>query len=311
MHGGHWEPAAGRVRSLLPGRPPAPYRGGAEPRGRAVVLRYEQLGRSVMGTPEREDAGPVQSVDRAVAILEILARDGEAGVTEVARELGVHKSTASRLLAALDRRELVSQDTARGRFRLGVGLVRLAGAAGRSLDVVQESRPVCQVLARQVGETVNLAILSGRDALYLDQVAGPAALSPHNWAGQRIPLHATSDGKVLLAYLSQAELAGCLTPPLRRFTDRTITTLDELSPVLAEVRQRGFATAVDELEAGLTAIAAPVRNAEGRVVASISASGPSFRIPADRIGQVAESVRRAAAEISRRLGWTASEDVLV
>jgi DNA-binding IclR family transcriptional regulator len=311
MHGGHWEPAVGRVRSLLPGRPPAPYRGGAEPRGRAVVLRYEQLGRSVMGTPEREDAGPVQSVDRAVAILEILARDGEAGVTEVARELGVHKSTASRLLAALDRRELVSQDTARGRFRLGVGLVRLAGAAGRSLDVVQESRPVCQVLARQVGETVNLAILSGRDALYLDQVAGPAALSPHNWAGQRIPLHATSDGKVLLAYLSQAELAGCLTPPLRRFTDRTITTLDELSPVLAKVRQRGYATAVDELEAGLTAIAAPVRNAEGRVVASISASGPSFRIPADRIGQVAESVRRAAAEICRRLGWTGSEDVLV
>jgi len=311
MHGGQWEPAARRVPSLLPGRPPTPYRGRAEPRGRAVVLRYEQLGRSMMGTPGREDAGPVQSVDRAVAILEILARDGEAGVTEVARELGVHKSTASRLLAALDRRELVSQDTARGRFRLGVGLVRLAGAAGRSLDVVQESRPVCRALARQEGETVNLAILSGRDALYLDQVAGPAALSPHNWAGQRIPLHATSDGKVLLAYLSQAELARCLTPPLRRFTDRTITTLDELSPVLAEVRQRGFATAVDELEAGLTAIAAPVRNEEGRVVASISASGPSFRIPADRIGQVAESVRRAAAEVSRRLGWAGSEDVLV
>ena len=311
MHGGQWEPAARRVPSLLPGRPPTPYRGRTEPRGRAVVLRYEQLGRSMMGTPGREDAGPVQSVDRAVAILEILARDGEAGVTEVARELGVHKSTASRLLAALDRRELVSQDTARGRFRLGVGLVRLAGAAGRSLDVVQESRPVCRALARQVGETVNLAILSGRDALYLDQVAGPAALSPHNWAGQRIPLHATSDGKVLLTSLSEAELAGCLTPPLRRFTDRTITTLDELSPVLAEVRQRGFATAVDELEAGLTAIAAPVRNEEGRVVASISASGPSFRIPADRIGQVAESVRRAAAEVSRRLGWAGSEDVLV
>jgi DNA-binding IclR family transcriptional regulator len=270
------------------------------------VLRYEQLGRLVMGTLGREDAGPVQSVDRAVAILEILARDGEAGVTEVARELDVHKSTASRLLAALDQRELVTQDTARGKFRLGTGIVRLAGAASQRLDVVQESRPVCRALAQEVGETVNLVILSGRDALYLDQAAGPAALSPHNWAGQRIPLHATSDGKVLLAYLSQAELAGCLTPPLARFTDRTITTLDEFSPVLAEVRRRGFATAVDELEAGLTAIAAPVRNAEGNVAASISASGPSFRIPADRIGQVAESVRRAAAEVSRRLGWTGS-----
>jgi len=250
----------------------------------------------------------VQSVDRAVAILEILARDGEAGVTEVARELGVHKSTASRLLAALDRRELVTQDAARGRFRLGLGLVRLAGAAARELDLVQESRPVCRVLAQEVGETVNIAILSGRDALYLDQVAGPAALSPHNWAGQRIPLHATSDGKVLLAYLPPAEIAGHLAPPLERFTGRTITTAGELGRVLAEVRRRGYATAVEELEEGLTAVAAPVRNAEGDVVASVSASGPSFRIPADRIDAIASQVRRAASDISRRLGWTDPRD---
>jgi DNA-binding IclR family transcriptional regulator len=249
------------------------------------------------------ESGPVQSVDRAVAILEILARDGEAGVTEVARELDVHKSTASRLLAALDRRELVAQDTARGKFRLGVGIVRLAGAASQRLDVLQESRPVCRLLAQEVGETVNLAILSGRDALYLDQVAGPAALSPHNWAGQRIPLHATSDGKVLLAYLPEAQLAGSLTPPLARFTERTVTDIAEFPVLLAEVRRRGYATAVEELEAGLTAVAAPVRNAEGTVIASISASGPSFRIPAERIAALAGAVSRAAAEASRRLGW--------
>src|SRR5271166_658640 len=250
-----------------------------------------------------EGAGTVQSVDRAVAILEILARDGEAGVTEVARELEVHKSTASRLLAALDRRELVARDAARGKFRLGVGIVRLAGAVSQKLDVVQESRPVCRALAQEVGETVNLAILSGHDALYLDQVAGPAALSPHNWAGQRVPLHATSDGKVLLAYLPEADLKECLTPPLQRFTEHTMTAIDRFPWLLAEVRLRGFATAVDELEAGLTAIAAPVRNAEGSVIASISASGPSFRIPADRIPVLAGLVRRAAAEVSRRLGW--------
>ena len=273
--------------------------------------REDILGPSgVSGTSEASGSfgslgsGPVQSVDRAVAILEILARDGEAGVTEVARELDVHKSTASRLLAALDRRELVTQDTARGKFRLGVGIVRLAGAVSRKLDVVQESRPLCRALAQEVGETVNLAILSGRDALYLDQVAGPAALSPHNWAGQRIPLHATSDGKVLLAYLTEAELTACLAPPLARFTDRTITDLAEFGELLAEVRRRGFATAVEELEAGLTAIAAPVRNAEGNVIASVSASGPSFRIPAERIPALAAAVGRAAAEVSHRLGWT-------
>ncbi len=283
-------------------------------RGR-VVLRYgQQQAKWGTGVTGRGDAsgnsgssgsGPVQSVDRAVAILEILARDGEAGVTEVARELGVHKSTASRLLAALDRRELVTQDAARGKFRLGVGIVRLAGAASQKLDVVQEGRPVCRVLAQEVGETVNLAILSGRDALYLDQVAGPAALSPHNWAGRRIPLHATSDGKVLLAYLSEAELRECLAPPLARFTDRTITAVAEFGDLLAEVRRRGFATAVEELEAGLTAVAAPVRNAEGNVIASISASGPSFRIPAERIPVLAGAVGRAVAEVSRRLGWLA------
>ena len=261
--------------------------------------------RCVMGNSGREGSGAVQSVDRAVAILEILARDGEAGVTEVARELDVHKSTASRLLAALDRRELVTQDTARGKFRLGVGIVRLAGAASARLDLVQESRPLCRTLAQQVGETVNLAILSGRDALYLDQAAGPAALSPHNWAGQRIPLHATSDGKVLLAYLPEAEFAAYLTPPLARFTERTVTAVAEFPALLAEVRRRGFATAVDELEAGLTAIAAPVRDAEGTVIASVSASGPSFRIPAARIPALAAAVRHAADEVSRRLGWVA------
>jgi len=265
-------------------------------RGRGEASRAS----GIAGT--EPDAGPVQSVDRAVAILEILARDGEAGVTEVARELSVHKSTASRLLAALDRRELVTQDTARGRFRLGVGIVRLAGAASARLDVVQESRPVCRALAQEVGETVNLAILSGRDALYLDQAAGPAALSPHNWAGRRIPLHATSDGKVLLAYLPEAELTGYLTPPLARFTERTITDVARFTELLARVRRLGFATAVEELEAGLTAIAAPVRDAEGKVIASISASGPSFRIPAERIPALATAVRRAATEVSRRLG---------
>ena len=134
-------------------------------------------------------------------------------------------------------------------------------------------------------------------------VAGPAALSPHNWAGQRIPLHATSDGKVLLAYLPAAEVAEHLVPPLRPFTEHTITTLAEFPRVLTEARRRGYATAVEELEVGLTAIAAPVRNAEGRVIASISASGPSFRIPPERIAAVADSVRYAASAISRRLGW--------
>jgi DNA-binding IclR family transcriptional regulator len=252
----------------------------------------------------RNDAVTVQSVARAVTVLEILARTGEAGVTDIATELGVHKSTAFRLIAALEQGELVAQDSTRGRYRLGVGILRLAGATVARLDLVQESREICQSLASEVGETVNIAVPSGRDALYLDQVMGPSALSPHNWVGQRIPLHATSDGKVLLAYLFEGQVAEVLTRPLRRFTGHTITSGRRLEQELAEVRERGYATAVEELEAGLTAIAAPVYNAEGVVTASISASGPSFRLSEDRIPDVAGAVRRAADEISRRLGWT-------
>jgi len=265
-------------------------------------VRYcSSMSNSVRG---RNDAVTVQSVVRAVTVLEILARTGEAGVTEIATELGVHKSTAFRLIAALERGELVAQDTTRGRYRLGVGILRLAGATAARLDLVQESREVCQALASEVGETINIAVLSGRDALYLDQVAGPSALSLQNWVGQRIPLHATSDGKVLLAYLAEGQLAEVLARPLQRFTEHTITSMRRLEQELADVRERGYATAVEELEVGLTAIAAPVRNAEGVVTASMSASGPSFRLSEDRILDVAAAVRRAADKISQRLGWT-------
>ena len=247
-------------------------------------------------------ASPVQSVDRAVTILEILARTGEAGVTELARELGVHKSTAFRLTAALERRNLVEQNAGRGKYRLGTGLLRLAGATTSRLDLVQESRGVTRQLAQRTGETVNVAVLSDGAALYMDQVAGSSALQPHNWVGQRIPLHATSNGKVLLSALEPSEVARQV-PSLRSYTANTITTMDGLLRELDEVRTRGYAFAIDELEIGLTAVAAPIRNSHGEGVASMSISGPTFRIDARRVPQLAEAARAAADEVSRRLGW--------
>src|SRR5918999_3302245 len=207
------------------------------------------------------DAGAtVQSVDRAITVLEILARAGEAGVTEIAAELEVHKSTAFRLVAALDRRGLVEQNADRGKYRLGVGILRLAGATTARLDVVQEARPICQQLATDTGETVNVAVLSDGAALYLDQVAGSSALQPHNWVGQRIPLHATSNGKVLLSGLDPDELEATLSS-LPAYTEATITSRSRLHAELDDVRSQGYAVAVDELEEGLTAVASPIRNA--------------------------------------------------
>jgi DNA-binding IclR family transcriptional regulator len=251
---------------------------------------------------DRQQESPVQSVDRAVLVLEILAREGEAGVTEIAAELGVHKSTAFRLVGALENRDLVAQDTDRGKYRLGVGILRLAGATVARLDVVQQGRRVCEQLAREVAETINLAVLADCAALYVDQVAGPLAVQTRNWVGQRLALHATSNGKVLLAHLSADDRAHCLARPLERYTDHTLVDRRRLEAQLAEVRRQGFATTVDELEIGLTAVAAPVYNMDGAVVAALSASGPGFRLTRQRLPKVAESVRRAADEISQRLG---------
>ena len=244
----------------------------------------------------------MQSVDRALRILEILARTGEAGVTEVAAALEVHKSTAFRLVATLEQHGLVEQVEGRGKYRLGVGLLRLAGATSARLDVVQEARPLCKQLAATTGETVNVATLSGHSALYLDQVAGPSALQAHNWVGQHIPLHATSNGKVLLAWRSAQELTDLL-ERLPAYTRSTITTQAALRGELEVVREQGYAVAVDELEVGLTAIAAPVRNAHGDVLCSMSVSGPTFRLPPERVEQVTPQLVEAATELSHRLGW--------
>jgi len=270
--------------------------------GRALATLRQQVYGCAMSNPAVESVVGVQSVDRALRILEILARSGESGVTELAAALEVHKSTAFRLVATLEQHRLVEQVEGRGKYRLGVGLLRLAGATSARLDVVQEARPLCKQLAAATGETVNLATLSGNSALYLDQVAGPSALQPHNWVGQHIPLHATSNGKVLMAWLAPAEL-GDLLGRLPAFTGLTITTKSRLKRELEGVREQGYAVAVDELEVGLTAIAAPVRNAHGDVICSMSLSGPTFRLPSERVAEVVPLLVEAAEELSHRLGW--------
>ncbi len=180
----------------------------------------------------------VQSVDRALTILGILARLGEAGVTEIAGELGVHKSTAFRLVATLESHDMVEQNEDRGKYRLGVGVLRLAGATTARLDVVQEARPIVRKLAADSGETVNIAVLSDRSVLYLDQVAGQSALQAHNWVGQHIPLHATSNGKVLLSALCPDEVDARL-PRLPSYTADTVTTRASLRRDLAAGARAG------------------------------------------------------------------------
>jgi len=246
----------------------------------------------------------VQSVDRAITVLEILARRGEAGVTEVASEIDVHKSTAFRLLGALEGHGLVEQAEDRGKYRLGFGLIPLAGAVSDRLDVTRQGRAVCARLASEMGETINLAVLQQHWAVNVDQALGPSTVSTHNWIGRLTPLHCTSSGKILLAHVPAERRAELLAASgMEQLTPRTLTLTGTLETELARVRTAGYAVALEEYEMGLNAVAAPVHDRSGAVIAALSVSGPAYRLDEDRLTALTAPLRRGADEISRRMGW--------
>ncbi|MFZ3562309.1 MULTISPECIES: IclR family transcriptional regulator [unclassified Streptomyces] len=246
----------------------------------------------------------VQSVDRAVSVLEILARRGEAGVSEIAAEIDVHKSTAFRLLGALEARDLVEQSGDRGKYRIGFGIVRLASSVTDNFDVTQQARPFCEQLAEEFGEAVNIAILQEHYAVNVLQVRGPMAVSTHNWVGQLTPMHATSSGKVLLAHVPEQERTEMLAAShMKKMTPHTLTAKGKLEKDLAQTRERGYAVTLEELELGLHGMAAPIRNAQGEVIAAISASGPAYRFTEERMHELSPTLLRSAQDISRKMGY--------
>ncbi|WP_413544377.1 IclR family transcriptional regulator [Citricoccus nitrophenolicus] len=246
----------------------------------------------------------VQSVDRAATVLQILAREGLAGVSEIAAEMGIHKSTASRLLGALVSRELVQQDHERGKYQLGFGILRLAAAIPGRLNLVQEAGPYLRELAASARETVNLAVLRSGYAVNVDQARGPSTLGTQDWVGSLTPLHATASGKVLLAALTADERGALLGGTrLPRFTSRTLTTRARLEDELLEVAHAGSATAREEYEIGLVSLAVPVRDHRGVVIAGISVSGPEFRFDPSA-PEVLAALQDAGLEVSRRMGYS-------
>ena len=248
-----------------------------------------------------EPGALVQSVDRAIAVLELLAGRGELGITEIALELGVHKSTASRLVSVLEARGLVEQLGQRGKYAIGFGVVRLAGAAIGRMDLASLGQPCCQELADRIGETANIAVLDGDVVINIVQARAVAAVSAQNWVGQRTPAHATSSGKVLLAHSPRR--SAILDGGLVEFTPHTLTDRVALTVQLNRVHADGYASTFEELEIGLHAVAAPVFGPGGDVVAAVSVSGPSYRLPRKRVRELAPELIRASRELSTQLGF--------
>jgi DNA-binding IclR family transcriptional regulator len=259
------------------------------------------------GAPARHPYPGTQAVLRAMGILAAFSDTRpEWGIADLARELGLHKTTAFRLLAALEYAGMIAH-TAPGVYRLGPAAIALGAQALRSNDLRTVARAELVALAERSQETVTLDVLVGNEVLILDEVQSRYLLGSTPDVGWRGPAHATSTGKVLLA-AARHERPGPTrrrTGPrgrLARVTPHTITSVTRLDRALDVIWKQGYATAVEELEPGLVAVGAPVRDHDGRVVAALSIAGPKNRLSAARITEAAALVRQAAAALSLRLG---------
>jgi DNA-binding IclR family transcriptional regulator len=238
----------------------------------------------------------VQSIDRAFTVLRALS-GGPAGVTEIADRVSLPKSTVSRLLSTLEEIGAVEQVSAGGDYRIGWTMIELAASARPGRSLISVARPHLVELNRRSGESAGLSIPDGLEMLYLDQVNPDSELQVRDWTGHRIPMHAVPSGQVVLA--SDPELVETVTAArMHAFTAKTITTARALRSRLDAVTRDGYAFADEEFADGLNSVAAPVRNAQGRVVAALHVYGPASRLPGEReVDALGTMVREAADRI--------------
>lgn len=247
----------------------------------------------------------VQSVVNALDILDYLSScKGEAGVTELANSLGIHKSTASRLLATLFARGYVGRNRQSGRYSLGMHIVELSRARLDQIDLRQIAKPYLEQLVASTGETAHLAILDRGQVVYIDKADTPQTLGMRSSIGYRIAAHCTALGKALLAELPREKLDEVFSrDELVRFTPNTITDPETLKLHLAYVRERGYAIDDEEHEDGIRCVAAAIRDHAGRVVAAISVSGPTLRVTRERAESIGKLVKDVASQLSAASGY--------
>jgi DNA-binding IclR family transcriptional regulator len=239
-----------------------------------------------------------------LAILDLFSEDEPVlGVGEIARRLGIHKSSASRLAATLSTAGYLQPAGRAGRYQLGAKLIRLAGIVPDAADLPQIALPVLHPLVQRLGETGHIARLDGTETVTLAVVDGWRNMRMHSTAGKRSPAHATAIGKALLATLPPAEVERLYADiELEQRTPATIATVAELLERLVEVRRGGYALDNEELETGLRCVAAPVFDHGGRAVAAVGVSGPAARMEDDTLEAIAADVRAAADGITLALG---------
>ncbi len=259
------------------------------------------VGDPVTGPESRADQSKVRSVLAALDLLDCFADDEELGVTELARRLGVAKSTAHRLLSTQCARGIAEQIPETGLYRLGLHLYELGQLAQDRVPLRHTALPLLEELRLATGLTVHLAISDGPDVVFLERMQTLRGIPLLGDRHRRMPMHTTSAGKALAAYnpVAARERAEAGFPAM---TPRTIGSLEEWERALGFVRRAGYALSVDENEPGLASIAAPVRDSSGRARAAVSVAGPTDVVlrSVDRTSRV---VRLTAGKLARRLAW--------
>ncbi len=245
----------------------------------------------------------VQSVERAFAILEEIANHNSGiGVTKIARNVDLPKSTVSRLLSTLECVKAVERLADNDGFQIGEGILNLAASTPYPRQLISIARPYLLELAEVTGETVNLCLPDGDQVHYIDQVDSQYHLQIQDWTGYRFPLHVTSNGKIFLAYWSEEALAQYVSRPLQSYATKTITTPEVLRQELAQIRSQGYAWAKGESEEEIVGIAAPVQDKTGQVIASVCAGGPAFRFPPEgKWAEMSALVVEIGQKISARI----------
>lgn len=255
------------------------------------------------GAPEQRSAG-VQSLERALDILEVLGRsDEELGVSEIGEEVGLANGTVHRLLATLTYRGYAHQNPRGRKYTLGVKTLTLGSSARERLGPL--SQPFLRELMEASGESANLATLDKTSVIYLEQVPSPRMVRMFTEPGNRVAPHSSGTGKVLLAYQTE-QLADSIVrqTDLVRFTKHTITKPESLKKELALIREQGYALDSEEMEEGVCCLAAPILGPDGDTVAAISVSGPVGRLDGARLEELIPLIKRIASDFSKSLGKT-------
>jgi DNA-binding IclR family transcriptional regulator len=249
-----------------------------------------------------------QSIDRAVALMrEISRRPGEARVSEIARSVGLTRSTAARMLTTLEGHGLIERSRSTDRYTLGYELARLGRRAEPYAGVALRADPLLRRLADQSGETATLAVPSpDGDVDFIHQIDGPRLIGGRSWLGHRFPLHASSSGKVLLAYARDSSRLDAHHDTLPACTPKTITTRDELARELELTRRRGYAITRDELEDGLLGLSVATLDDRDDLFAILSISGPTYRMRRAQQEAALQAIRAAAAQLEAMLFRTDS-----